>query len=116
MSMLPLRLAAVTAHPRHSLVAQLTEVLNRVGSVLDSHQFSNLALAIQFEVSVRKRSQLRPSLLALPMSFSDSSLTALDTLERAPDSQLPAEILGSLHITFAHHEPDLLMHIPAVPG
>ncbi len=116
MSLLPLQLAAVTAHPRHALVAQLTEVLNGVGSVLDSHQFSNLALAIQFEVSVRKRSQLRPSLLALPLSFSNSSLTALESLERAPDSQLPADILGNLHITFAHQEPDLRMHIPAIPG
>jgi len=116
MGILPLQLAAVTTHPRHSLVAQLTEVLNTLGSVLDSHQFSNLALAIQFEVSVQRVSQLRPSLLALPMSFSNSSITSLETLENAPGSELPAEILGSINITFAHNEPDLLMHIPAVPG
>jgi hypothetical protein len=112
----PLQLAAVTTHPRHSLVAQLTEVLNRVGSVLDSHQFSNIALAIQFEVSARGVSQLRHSLLALPLSFSNSSITALETIENAQGSELPSEILGSINITFAHNEPDLLMHIPDVPG
>ena len=111
-----LQLAAVTSHPRHSLVAQLTEVLNHVGSILDSHQFSNLALAIQFEVSARSVALLRPELLALPLSFSNASLTALEAIENAQDSELPAEILGSIHITFAHHEPDLPMHIPAVPG
>jgi hypothetical protein len=112
----PLQLAAVTSHPRHFLVAQLTEVLNNLGSVLDSHQFSNLALAIQFEISAQKVSQLRSSLLALPMSFSNSSITALEAIEKAQDSELPAEILGIINITFAHNEPDLLMHIPAVPG
>jgi len=50
------------------------------------------------------------------MSFSDSSITALETIERAQASELPADILGSINITFAHNEPDLLMHIPAVPG
>jgi hypothetical protein len=112
----PLQLAAVTTHPRHSLVAQLTEVLNKVGAVLDSHQFSNIALAIQFEVSARKVSRLRPSLLALPLSFSNSSIMALETIENAKGSELPEEIFGSINITFAHNEPDLLMHIPAVPG
>jgi len=112
----PLQLAAVTSHSRHALVSQLTEVLNNLGSVLDSHQFSNLALAIHFEISAQRVSHLRPSLLALPMSFSDSSITALETIERAQASELPADILGSINITFAHNEPDLLMHIPAVPG
>jgi hypothetical protein len=41
---------------------------------------------------------------------------ALETIENAQSSEQPAEILGSINITFAHNEPDLLMHIPAVPG
>lgn len=112
----PLQLAAVTSHPRHSLVAQLTDVLNNLGSVLDSHPFSNLALAVQFEISAQKVAQLRPSLLELPLAFSNSSIAALETLEKVPASALPGEIVGSISITFAHNEPDLHMHIPSVPG
>jgi hypothetical protein len=112
----PLRLAAVSAHPRHALVAQLSAVLNDLGSVLDSHPFSNLALAVQFEVSPRMVPQLKPALLALPLAFSDASLAALNALEQAPAAELPAELTGSLNVTFVHHEPDLHQHIPAVPG
>lgn len=111
-----LQLAAVTQHPRHALVALLVDALNSVGSVLDSHPFSNLALAVQFEVSAQRVVELRPALLALPLSFSRASITALDSLETIPESEVPVDMLGSIHITFVHNEPDLRMHIPAVPG
>jgi hypothetical protein len=116
LNLVPLRLAAVTAHPRHTLVAQLSEALNGLGSVLDSHPFSTLALAIQFEVSPRLVAQLKPTLLALPLAFSDASLAALTALDQASATDLPPEITGSLNVTFVHTEPDLHQHIPAVPG
>jgi hypothetical protein len=115
-NLVPLRLAAVTAHPRHALVAQLSAALNQLGSVLDSHAFSNLALAIDFDLSQRQVPHLRPTLLALPLAFSDASLAALAALEQVPVAELPAEITGSMNVTFVHHEPDLHQHIPAVPG
>lgn len=113
---LPLRLAAVTAHPRHELVAQLVAVLNGLGAVLDSHPFSNLALAVDFEVSGPRAAQLRTALLALPMAFSNASLEVLTALGETSVADLPAEITGSLNVTFVHHEPDLRLPIPAVPG
>jgi len=113
---LPIKLTAVTSHSRYALVAELTTALNELGSVLDSQQFSNLALAIHFEISARNMPNLRPALMALPMSLSNSSLEALDSLENAESEELPSEIAGSLNITFVHNEPDFRMHIPAVPG
>jgi hypothetical protein len=112
----PLRLAAVSAHPRHALVAQVSAALNDLGSVLDSHPFSNLALAIDFELSPRQVPRLRPTLLALPLAFSDASLAALAALDEVPAAELPTELTGSLNVTFVHQEPDLHQYIPAVPG
>ncbi len=108
-----LRLSAVTSHPRHALVAKLTDALNAVGSVLDSHQFSNIALSIQFEMPAQKMAPLRAALVALSMVLSADSL---DALERAQTANLAGEIAGSVHVTFVHNEPDLRAHIPAVPG
>jgi hypothetical protein len=116
MIIIPIKLSAVTSHSRYSLVAGLTAALNELGSILDSHQFSNLALAIHFEISPRSVPKLRPALLALPMSLSNASLEALDVIEKAQSSELPVEITGSLNITFVHNEPDFHMHIPSVPG
>ena len=116
MSSLPIKLSAVTSHPRFALVGEVSAVLNELGSVLDAHPFSNLAMAIHFEVSPRGVAQLKPALLALPMSLSNASLEALDTLGTIPSQELPPEILGSLNITFVHDEPDFHMPIPAVPG
>lgn len=112
----PLRLTAVTAHPRHAFVTQLVVAVNAHGSVLDSHPFSNLALAVDFEVSSLRLAAFSAALLALPMSLSDPSLKALAQLGEVPLPALPEVITGSLNITFTHAEPDLHMHIPAVPG
>lgn len=114
--MLPIKLTAVTSHSRFALVAELTTLLNELGSVLDSHQFSNLALAIHFEISARHVSRLRPALLALPMSLSNSSLEVLNSIEATELDAFSSEVPGSLNITFVHNEPDFHMHIPAVPG
>jgi len=112
----PLQLAAVTSHPRHAFVTQLTVALNDLGSVLDSHAFSNLALAVHFELSPRAVPRVKGTLLALPMALSDASLERLDRLVAMPDSDLTETLSGSLQVTFAHPEPDLRMVIPAVPG
>ena len=116
MIILPIKLTAVTSHSRFTLVTERTAALNDLGSVLDSHQFSNLALAIHFEISARNVPKLRPALVALPMSLSNSSLEALDSIEKVEFEELPSEIAGSLNITFVHNEPDFHMHIPSVPG
>lgn len=114
--MTPLRLAAVSSHPRHALVGQVLEALNELGWVLDSHPYSNLALAIHFELSSRQLHRLRAGLTALPLKLSESSLAALAELEGAPAMELPEAVPGSLHLTFQHAEPVLRSEIPAVPG
>lgn len=112
----PLRLAAVSSHPRHTLVCRILEVLNEAGWVLDARPYSNLALAIHFELTRGQLAGVAARLTALPMAWSDPSLAALSRLEETPIPDLPETIPGSLHITFRHLEPDLHAEIPAVPG
>lgn len=112
----PLRLSAVSSHPRHDLVSRITEVLTESGWVLDARPYSNLALAIHFEFSRRRLPGVTARLAALPMAWSDPSLAALSRLEGIPPPDLPETIPGSLHLTFRHSEPDLRSEIPAVPG
>lgn len=111
MTTFPLRLSAISSRPRHELVGQLTAVLNELGWVLESHPYSNLALAIHFEISAGNVPKLRPALVALPLAWSDASLDALAGL-----ADLPGDLQGSVHVTFVHSEPDLHRDIPAVPG
>ncbi len=112
----PLRLAAISSHPRHELVERLEGVLRDLGWVLDSHPFSNLALAVRFEIPQANLPRLRPALRALPWALSEASLGTLEDLERMPLADLPEDLPGSLHVTFVHAEPDLRGEIPAVPG
>ena len=97
-------------------MGRLTAVLNELGWILASHPYSNIALAIDFEMSAQGPSRLRSALAALPLALSDASLEALARLENTPVPELPDGIAGSLHITFVHSEPDLHLEIPAVPG
>lgn len=112
----PLRLAAVSNHPHHNLVSRILEVLTESGWVLDAQPYSNLALAIHFELSRGHVPGVAARLTALPMALSDPSLAALSRLEGSPILDLPETIPGALHITFRHLEPDLHAEIPAVPG
>lgn len=112
----PLRLEAVTTHPRHALVEAVREVLNTLGSITSSHAFSNLALTLHFEMYRERLGRLRPALEALPLRLSVESLETLTRLESLDLESLPEELAGSIALTFVHNEPDLRMEIPAVPG
>jgi len=116
MSPLSLRLSAVSSHPRHGLIRQLASVLAEHGWILDSRPYSNLALAIHFEVSAGNLASLCTALVSLPMAFSEPSLGQLSRVGNTPAAALPEVIAGSIHVTFMHSEPDLHQEIPAVPG
>ena len=116
MATFPLRLSAISSRPRHELVGQLTAVLNELGWVLESHPYSNIALAIDFEISAGNLAKLRPALMALPLAWSESSLDALTEFERTASADRSSDLQGSVHVTFVHSEPDLHLDIPAVPG
>ena len=111
-----LRLSGVTAHDRHEVVAGLTEVLNEAGWIVDFRQFSNMALAVQFELSPREAPRFRELLATLPVKLSTESLAALAAMESSPVAQLPDPLPGAIHVTFVHSEGDLRIPVPAVPG
>ena len=112
----PVRLAAVTSHPRHAVVSELTATLNELGWILDHHQFSNVALNVAFEMPSSSIPKLRVALVALPIHLSSQSLEAISALEGVSASALPDLIPGSIHVSFIHSEPDLRVPVPAVPG
>lgn len=112
----PLRLTALTHAPRHRVVADLTARLNDLGWILDFHQFSNLALSVQFEVAPRQVPAVRSALASVPMHLSGQSQAAIAAIESVPLADLPDPVPASIHVTFLHGEPDLRIPVPAVPG
>lgn len=113
---LRLRLSAITTAPRHAVVEGLTAALGAVGWILDFRQFSNMALAVQFEVPPEGAARLRAALEGLPISLDAASGEALARLERTPAGDLPDTVPGSVNVVFVHSEPDLRIPVPAVPG
>ena len=112
----PLRLQAITSHPRLEVVSQLTSVLNEVGWIVDFHQFSNLSLTVLFEMPRTGVPRLRSGLAAIPFSLLASSLDALSRIEQESVSSASENLSGSIQVTFVHSEPDLRIPVPAVPG
>jgi hypothetical protein len=115
----PLRLSGVTTHDRHAVVAALTEVLNEVGWVVDFKQFSNVALAVQFELSPPSAARLQGLLDRLPLHLSPESLEALTALSSPPPPEGagdPDPLPGSIHLAFVHSDGELRIPVPAVPG
>ena len=98
------------------MVAELTACLNDLGWIVDFHQFSNLALSVQFEVAPERLPGLRAALDSLPIHLSGRSQAAIATIEAASAPDLPDPVPASIHVTFIHAEPDLVVPVPAVPG
>jgi hypothetical protein len=98
------------------VVEALTAALGVVGWIVDFRQFSNMALAVQFEMPPASAAGLRRALEPLPLTLSAATAEALARLESAPPSTLPDPVPGSVSVTFVHSEPDLRIPVPAVPG
>ena len=91
-------------------------------SILDFKMFSNVSLSIIFELPARRIGELQNALSATGLRLSAASRELLAERQRryaegAGDAPQPqAEITGALQITFIHHEPDLRLDVPPIPG
>jgi hypothetical protein len=110
-----LSIEGVTQHPRHEVIAAVSQaILGAGGFIMDSRFFSNLAVFIAFEIESDKLARLWNALTALPVNF--SALPDGLVTESASTVAVGTEINGHLSIRFVHQEPDLRISVPAVPG
>lgn len=110
----------VTSLERHSVIVAVASIIGKAdGAILDHHQFSNKAISIDFEMASRGLAELPGQLEGAGLRLADESLAAIKQAILENQSRLegaPVEVAGSIQITFFHHEPDLRLEVPAVPG
>ena len=117
-----LRLEGFTRDDRHAMIARVREAFAASNaSILDFKMFSNVSLSIIFELPARRIGELQTALSATGLRLSAASRELMAGWQRryaegACGSQQQAEITGALQITFIHHEPDLRLDVPPIPG
>jgi hypothetical protein len=116
-----LRLNGVTRDDRHDMIARVSRALAESGaSVLDFKMFSNVSLNIIFELPARRVCEFSDALAATGLRLSAESRELLAEHQRLyggeADTARQTELSGSLQITFIHHEPDLRIEVPPIPG
>jgi len=108
-----IRLRGKTGEERHGVTAAASDaVLAAGGHILDYNQFSNLAVCFTIELPPAGIAPLRQQLTALGVELEAPSAEELALAK----SHGAGEVAGSLRLDFQHHEPDLRIQIPAVPG
>lgn len=112
----PLTLAAITRRERHQAVgAVIDAIMDAGGWLVDSAQFSNLAMALRFVLPADGLAGWAAALAAAGVRLDEDSrarLAAHAAGAGAPEAEVPA----ALNLTFLHDEPDLRQAVPAVPG
>lgn len=108
-----LNLSGITAAERHQAISAASDAIAAGGGwIIDHTLFSNMMATIRFSLPPDGQAILQKQIEAADIHLDTDSIAALTSAE--PNDQ--DEILGSLSLTFVHHEPDLRMEIPAVPG
>lgn len=117
-----LRLEGFTRDDRHAMISRVREAFAASNaSILDFKMFSNVSLSIIFELPARRIGELAHALAATGLRLSAASRELLADWQRrydegACESAGRAEITGALQLTFIHHEPDLRLDVPPIPG
>jgi len=107
------RIQGKTSQERHGITSAASDAVGDAGGyIVDFKQFSNLAVVFTIELPAVGYLKLRTKLGGLgvqlePPSKEESALAA---------GVGPEEVAGSLRLDFQHHEPDMRIPIPAVPG
>jgi hypothetical protein len=111
-----LRINAVTREDRNEMISRVKEVMTASGAwVLDVKQFSNVSVCFNFEIPGRKAARLRDALVDVGLRLVPESDDSVSTICDQAGSE-PADVAGTLQITFIHNEPDLRIEVPAIPG
>lgn len=115
------RLNADARDERHAVTERVERAIYAArGFIEDVHQFSNKSLVLSIEIARAHLPELFDALRATPLAF-DAHADAVEESVRssAPhlsDAERAETLHGTLQITFFHHEPDLAIEVPKVPG
>jgi hypothetical protein len=88
-------------------------IVSSYGWITDFHQFSNLSICLQFDISIEHLPLLAESLLTAGVKFSAKSESMLYSL--GPE-MATGPVQCTLQVLFIHNEPDLRRKVLAVPG
>ncbi len=109
-----------TRDDRNTVLDQVKGAINRAGWLLEFTLFSNSAVALVFELELGRVAVLDEELKKTRLHLGDKSRHTLDgcvgALEALDEEQRRASLIGLMHITFVHHDPDLRREVPKVPG
>ncbi|MDZ5649695.1 hypothetical protein [Nitrospirillum sp. BR 11828] len=112
----PLMLAAITRCERHQATAAVADAIMAAGGwLVDSTQFSNLAMALRFVLPAEGLTPWAAAVAGAGVRLDEDSrarLVAQAAISHTPDT----EITAALNLTFLHDEPDLRQTVPAIPG
>ncbi|HEV2800029.1 MAG TPA: hypothetical protein VGW12_06020 [Pyrinomonadaceae bacterium] len=117
-----LRLCGFTRDDRHEMISRVSRAFAESnGSIIDFKMFSNVSLNVLFELPARRIGELAAALSATGLRLDAESRDLLAERQERYAADLAAssqsnEIAGSLQITFIHHEPDLRIEVPPIPG
>jgi hypothetical protein len=113
----PFRIQAYTKASRIEIVSMVRDSILSLGaSITDFQQFSNASVCLTIELPFHHLPVLYKTLSALPVSLSPEIGELIHGLQIDPSVSASTIVAGTLAISFLHHEPDLHIPIPAVPG
>ncbi len=109
-----LRLRGIGRGDPHATIARVDDAFGEArASIVDVHFFAGVHTVLTFEIAREALGRLAAEIARAGVELDPESLAAL---ERAASEQSPAEVEGTLAITLARGDPDLLHEVPAVPG
>ncbi|MFN2453112.1 MAG: hypothetical protein ABR577_02720 [Pyrinomonadaceae bacterium] len=101
------------------MISRVKEAILQGGAyITDFHMFSNIAICINFEVSVGNIEKLYSSLRQqafLNQESHDLLAACCVQLAELGERAKATDVVGTLEITFIHDEPDLRIEVPPIP-
>jgi hypothetical protein len=111
----PVLLSGVSRAERQTIISSAAKVIQDAGGWVEDVQFfSNIAVNLQCAATPSAAAALSNALSALGLGLSRGETAELESA--AQGLRADQELRFSVQITFVHNEPDLLRHVPSVPG
>lgn len=116
-----LRVNGFTRADRNHVIAALRDAVTQSGGwITDFKLFSNVSICINFEIPFKRLGDFHSSLKAIDLRLSEESAATLVAYSggqgRDGARAAPADVVGTLQVTFIHDEPDLRVEVPPIPG
>jgi hypothetical protein len=116
-----LRVSGYTPVARHTMLERVKAAIGTSGGyIVDFHRFSNAAICLNIMLPLGQMTAFSTALQVTELRLEPESqalLSAYAEYVHPLDAKArEREIPGTVHITFLHNDPDLLIETPMVPG